>query len=172
MTPITAPVALAALLALSACTGPAPTGTQPTSPAPAPMVPSILPTPSTADNAAFATLLNSVRSNNGAAAVMFDARLAAAAQAHANDMAANGFFNHTGSDGSTEGDRARAAGYNWTNIGENIALGQQSEAEAMTSWTNSPSHHANNINPNFEDFGLATAGSGASTNWVLVLGRD
>ncbi|MDZ7906655.1 MAG: hypothetical protein U5N55_13495 [Cypionkella sp.] len=39
-------------------------------------------------------------------------------------------------------------------------------------WTGSPGHHANNINPAFEDFGLARAGSGADRYWVLVLGKD
>lgn len=166
-------VILAALGAMAACTGPAPTASQSTtSPAPTPTVQPTPLAPSSADNAAFGTLLDGVRMANGAGSIAFDARLASAAQAHADDMLANGFFSHTGSNGSSVGDRARAAGYNWTNIGENIALGQQSEAEAMDSWMNSPGHHANNINPNFEDFGLAKAGSGANTNWVLVLGRD
>lgn len=161
-------VPLFGLAVLAACTGAAPTATQSTTPTPA-----VQPTtPTSADNTAFRSLLNNVRTANGAADVAFDARLAAAAQAHADDMTANGFFSHTGSNGSSVGDRATAAGYTWRNIGENIAQGQQSEAEAMTSWTNSPGHHANNINPNFEDFGLAKSGSGANTNWVLVLGRD
>lgn len=167
-------IALTALASLCACGGldVATTPFTPAAPAPTPTPITQVNAPNSADNAAFGTLLNAVRSTNGAAAATFDARLAAAAQSHADDMAANNFFDHTGSNGSSVGDRARAAGYNWNKIGENIALGQQSEAEAMDSWTNSPGHHANNIDPEFEDFGLAKAGTGSDTNWVLVLGRD
>lgn len=151
-----------AVLALSACGG----GTAPTTTGP----PGGPPTP--ADNAAFGTLLNNVRMANGAADVTFDARLAAASQAHATDMVTNGYLNHTGLNGSTVVDRVQAQGYNPTLVGENIAQGQQSEAQAMQSWTISPTHHAANIDPRFEDFGLAKAGTGAQTTWVLVLGAE
>lgn len=130
------------------------------------------PTGGGANNASFATLLNDVRLTNGAGNVAFDARLANAAQGHADDMRANNYFSHTGLNGSSPGDRITAAGYNWRTYGENIARGQQSEEAVMTAWTNSPGHHANNINPNFEDFALAKAGSGSNTYWVLVLASE
>ncbi|MDC0737957.1 CAP domain-containing protein [Cognatishimia sp. SS12] len=129
-------------------------------------------TPDSVDRVAFAGLLNDSRLANGAGAVSFDARLANAAQGHADDMLANNFMGHTGSDGSSAGDRITAAGYNWRTYGENVARGQESEEEVMTAWTNSPGHHANNVNPNFEDFGIAKAGSGNSTRWVLLLGSE
>lgn len=170
-----------ALLALSACGG-ATTGggasVLPTSTTPPPTTApstggSTAPTTSGgADNASFATLLNDVRLVNGASNVAFDARLANAAQGHADDMLANDYFSHTGLNGSSAGDRITAAGYNWRTYGENIARGQQSEEAVMTAWTNSSGHHANNINPNFEDFALAKAGSGSDTYWVLVLASE
>ncbi len=124
------------------------------------------------DQAAFTSLLNNVRVANSAAPVAFDGRLATAAQGHADDMLANGYFSHTGQNGSTPGDRITAAGYRWRTYGENIARGQQSEAEVMQDWTNSSGHHANNINPAFEDFGIAKAGTGGNAHWVLVLGTE
>lgn len=133
------------------------------------------PPPSTAENNTFAGLLNGVRSNagNGAGPVTYDSRLGVAAQSHANDMVANNFFSHTGSNGSELDDRAEAAGYTgWTALGENIAQGQQTQQAVMNSWTNSPGHHANNINPAFDDFGLAKAGSGGQLRWVLLLGSQ
>jgi len=120
----------------------------------------------------FAGMLNNVRSVNGAAPVTYDARLGAAAQGHANDMLANNFFSHTGSNGSSAGDRITAAGYNWRTYGENIARGQQSEAAVLNAWVNSPGHQRNNVNPNFEDFALARAGSGSQLYWVLVFGAE
>lgn len=128
--------------------------------------------PSSVDNVTFSGLLNNVRANNGASPVAFDARLASAAQGHADDMLAQNYFSHTGLNGSSPGDRITAAGYNWRTYGENIARGQSSETEVLQDWTNSPGHHANDINPSFEDYGLAKAGTGSDARWVLVLGAE
>ncbi|MEP2029285.1 MAG: CAP domain-containing protein [Paracoccaceae bacterium] len=131
------------------------------------------PTPAgSTNNVAFGGLLNNVRLANSAAPVVFDARLANAAQGHADDMLAQDYFSHTGRNGSSPGDRITAAGYNWRTYGENIAQGQSSQAQVLQAWTNSPGHHANNINPAFEDFGLAKAGSGSDARWVLVLAAE
>jgi uncharacterized protein YkwD len=120
----------------------------------------------------FDALLNSVRSVYGSGNVSYDARLGVAAQAHADDMLANNFFAHQGSDGSGAGQRIRRAGYNWRAWGENIAKGQQSEEAALRGWVNSPGHQSNNVNPNFEDFALARAGAGRDLYWVLVLAAE
>jgi uncharacterized protein YkwD len=159
-------LAIAALVILPACGG----GSGGSSSGTGPIL--LPPPPSTVENNTFAGLLNGVRVNNGAGTVAYDSRLGVAAQSHANDMVAEGFFSHTGSNGSNVGQRATAAGYNWTLIGENIARGQQSQQEVLTDWTNSSGHHANNINPGYQDFGIAKAGSGNNLHWVLVLGRD
>ena len=157
-----------ALCAVSACGG---SGTDmsdqsPPSFAPAPVA------PDTIENNSFAGLLNNVRFANSASPVTFDARLGEAAQTHASDMLAQNYFSHTGLNGSTAGERITAAGYTWRTYGENIAQGQTSQAQVLTAWTNSSGHHANNINPNFEDFGLGKAGTGSNTRWVLVLGAE
>lgn len=128
--------------------------------------------PPAPENNSFGALLNNVRVANSASAVTYDSRLGRAAQGHAVDLVTNNSFSHTGTNGSTVGDRATAQGYNWTAIGENIARGQQTVQSAMTDWTNSPGHHANNINPAFEDFGLGVTGTGGNRTWVLVLGAE
>lgn len=128
--------------------------------------------PPTPENNTFGALLNNVRAANSANAVTYDSRLALAAQGHAVDLVANNRFSHTGTNGSTYGDRAIAQGYNYSLIGENIARGQQTVQSAMTDWTNSPLHHANNIEPGFEDFGLGVTGTGSNKTWVLVLGAE
>lgn len=129
-------------------------------------------TPTAPVDNSFAGMLNNVRANNGAGPVTYDSRLGTAAQNHANDMLANNYFSHTGLNGSTPGDRISDAGYNWRTYGENIARGQQSEADVLQAWVNSPGHQANNVNPNFEDFALAKAGSGSNKYWVLVLATE
>lgn len=130
------------------------------------------PPPNAPTDTSFAGMLNNVRAQSGAGPVTYDARLGAAAQGHANDMLANNYFSHTGLDGSSAGDRIRAAGYDWRTYGENIAKGQRSEAAVLEAWQNSSGHRRNNLNPNFEDFALAKAGSGSNTYWVLVLATE
>lgn len=136
------------------------------------MVPESLDAISDAPSQSFDGMLNNVRAVNGAGAVTYDARLGNAAQGHANDMLANNFFSHTGSNGSSVGDRVTAAGYQWRTVGENIARGQQDEEEVLRAWVNSPGHQRNNVNPDFEDFALAKAGSGSQQYWVLVLATE
>ena len=53
-----------------------------------------------------------------------NARLDQAAQRHAEDMLARGYFAHESPEGKTVRERARDAGYDWRAIGENIAEGQ------------------------------------------------
>ena len=122
------------------------------------------------NDASFGTLINAVRTAVGVAPLTYNAQLDAAAQAHSNDMVANNYFSHTGQNGSTIATRATAAGYNWTNIGENIAQGQQNENLAMNGWISSPGHQANNVGAQFKEFGLGRAGTGANTTWTLMLG--
>jgi len=49
-----------------------------------------------------------------------NAQLEQAAQAHANDMACNKIFVHTGSNGSSPGTRVTAVGYDASQVGENV----------------------------------------------------
>lgn len=130
------------------------------------------PNASVAANNTLGPLLNDVRAANGAAPLRYDSRLARAAQGHADDMLRNGFFSHTGTRNTSVGDRVTAQGYLWSGVAENIAQGYQSEASVMTGWTNSSGHHANNINPSYQEFGLGKAGSGSDLRWVLVLARS
>ena len=85
-------------------------------------------------------------------------------------MLANNYFSHTSIDGRTLSQRVTATGYQWRKVGENIGQGQTSESEVLEGWVGSASHHANNIDPDFEEFGLGRAGTGAQTRWVLVFG--
>ncbi|MEL6840676.1 MAG: CAP domain-containing protein [Pseudomonadota bacterium] len=120
----------------------------------------------------FQGMLNGVRAANGAAPLSYDARLGRAAQAHANDMLAMGRMTHRGSDGSNVGQRVSREGYDWITVGENVARGQRNEEAVLNAWVNSPDHQANNVNPNFEDFALAKAGSGSSQYWALVFATE
>ena len=128
---------------------------------------------SAAPSETLASMLNDERSDNGAGPVTYDARLGAAARRHANDMHANNFFSHTGSDGSTFDERIRDEGYDFRSAGENIGVGHRDEASVLARWVLSPGHQANNVNPNHEHFALAKAGgNGSQRYWVLVLASE
>lgn len=120
----------------------------------------------------FGSLLNEVRAANGAGPVSYDGRLNQAAQAHAEDMLENDYFDHVGLNGSTVGTRVQATGYSFSRVGENIASGYRSEETVLNGWVNSPGHQRNNVDPNFEDFGLGYVRDGNDTRWVLVLGKE
>jgi len=101
--------------------------------------------------------------------------LAQAAARHADAMARTAWFDHVGVDGSTVRERASQAGYAWRRIGENIAAGHDSLAQALQGWLGSPSHCEAMLDPRFSEFGLAQGFSDDPsapyrTYWTLVLG--
>jgi uncharacterized protein YkwD len=132
----------------------------PTSPVPASPVPS--PTGAQpAGNAAFeaevATLVNTERGKAGCPVLTVDDRLTVAARAHSADMAARNFFSHTTPEGVDFATRITDAGYRWSGAGENIAKGQRTPQDVMTSWMASPGHRANILNCGFKNIGVGVA---------------
>jgi uncharacterized protein YkwD len=69
-------------------------------------------------------------------------------------MALNNLFSHTGSDGSTLGDRAVRAGYSYQNLAENIAAGIPTAQAVVTNWMTSASHRANILNCDLRQIGV------------------
>ncbi len=97
------------------------------------------------------------------AALAWHCQLENAAQVHSDAMASNDFFDHTGLDGSSPGERITAAGYDWYTYGENIAAGYGDAQAAMDAWIASPGHCANLMNPNFMEMGAAMGSDPDST---------
>ena len=64
--------------------------------------------------------VNAYRAQNGLTAYTVNELLTKAAAAHANDMACNNLFVHTGSDGSTPASRVAASGYAASSVTENV----------------------------------------------------
>lgn len=95
-----------------------------------------------------------------------DAVLTQAAQRHAADLAKTGFTSHTGSDGSTVTDRAKAYG---RPVGENVLTGDADIAHAMHDLLASPGHCQNIMNPNAVKFGAACVETDRAV-WVQVFG--
>lgn len=103
--------------------------------------------------------------------LVYDERLAAAASAHAEDMAAGGFGSHTGSDGSSVGERATR--YGWTApVGENVAAGLHTYDSAHAALMASAGHCINIMHPRATHFGsaCATGKQPYGTYWAQAFG--
>jgi uncharacterized protein YkwD len=97
--------------------------------------------------------------------------LGSVALGHASDMAAHGYFEHEDLAGHSPADRVRAAGYHEKLVGENIAYGPTSTAEAVKGWLESPGHCENIMDPRFAEMGIAFASGQSSKRglyWVQV----
>jgi uncharacterized protein YkwD len=101
--------------------------------------------------------------------------LGQAALGHSQDMAARRYFSHTAKDGSQAADRVQRAGYQGLRVGENIAFGQHSPAEAVAGWLDSPGHCANIMNAGFTEmgaaYGIAAEQRAGIVYWTQVFGR-
>jgi uncharacterized protein YkwD len=96
--------------------------------------------------------------------------LTSAALAHSRDMAVHGEFDHRGHDGSTPAVRVQRAGYGkYVIVGENIAAGPMTPAEATQGWLASPAHCENIMDGRFTEIGIAYAAnlrSSAGMYWT------
>ncbi|WP_375266472.1 CAP domain-containing protein [Planktotalea sp.] len=118
-------------------------------------------------SASIAPEVNAFRLANGQTALAADARLARAAQAHADDMSANAFFSHTGQNGSSVGDRVKLQGYGFCFVAENIAQGQKGALATLEGWQKSEGHRKNLLSGNATQFAMAQS----ADYWVMVLGK-
>ncbi len=110
-------------------------------------------------------LINAERAGAGAQPLAFDFDLNEAAEGHSQWMIATDTFSHTGSGGSTAGQRMTSAGYAFTGSwtwGENIAWATTRSPTGLvdevlllhTNLMNSSGHRANILNGSYREVGL------------------
>jgi uncharacterized protein YkwD len=119
--------------------------------------------------AAVADLVDQERGDAGCGTLERDSRLDKAARLHAEDMAANDYFDHTSQDGRSPSDRAAAQGFEG-GVGENIAAGYPDAAAVMEGWMNSDGHRANILNCDYERLGIGVADRDGTLYWVQNFG--
>lgn len=105
--------------------------------------------------------------------VTWNDSLALASKDHAEDIAKNEIFSHTGSDGSEPAERVTRNGYTYKSTAENIAFGHPTIDEAVQGWIDSPSHCVNLMGSKFEETGLMCVNNPKSkfkNYWVQNLG--
>ncbi len=89
-------------------------------------------------------------------ALVENVKLDASAQKKVNDMFTKQYFEHTSPSGVSVGDLADQVHYEYIIIGENLALGNFKDENALlTAWMNSPGHRANILNTHYTDIGVA-----------------
>ncbi|MDX2139318.1 MAG: CAP domain-containing protein [Chloroflexota bacterium] len=118
-------------------------------------------------------LVNTARQNAGLHSLVMNATLVQAAQGHSNYMATTGVLSHTGSGGSSVGQRVTAAGYGWNAVGENILYRWDLNAQgAFDQWWNSTGHRNNMMSATYCDIGIASARhSDGRYFYTMVLAR-
>ena len=109
------------------------------------------------------TLVNAERAREGLAPLQQVSELMQSSALHSQDMASHDFMSHTGSDGSSPGDRMLRAGYDWYTYGENVGAGYGSPASVVAGWMASSGHRANILNSGFRDIGAGYAYNSGST---------
>ncbi len=106
------------------------------------------------------SLLNAINTDRRAAklpALAVSDTLMGLARAHAADMAARGYFDHTTPDGLTFNQRLSAAGYTGDTAGENIGLTSSPVLTVITDWMDSPQHRDNILGAGYSFVGLGVA---------------
>lgn len=147
-------------------------------PPPAPAVPPAAPASSLAGYAL--NQVNAARAAYGFAPVVLDAAVSAVASAHAWDQANNGYFSHTGANGSTREGRLSAGGVSFGWSGENQCYHTGMSEQATLDWCHAQymsepypgqwNHIANILNPNAQRMGvgIATVGGRTVITWNFV----
>lgn len=110
-------------------------------------------------------LVNQERLSRGLAPLGHSSPLAEAARAHAEDMAARGYYSHISPEGEDALARyVRAGGSSWRRVDENIGYCRGCEGSSVlfsrtfhARWMESPGHRANVLDPQAEFFGFAMA---------------
>lgn len=99
-------------------------------------------------------LTNQARRSQGCGPLSLESSLVEAAGSHASDMVRRHYMDHNNPDGQDPGDRMRAAGYQGSGWGENIAAGYDSAQKVFNAWMNSDGHRANILNCKFTKIGI------------------
>ena len=110
-------------------------------------------------------LTNAARRNQGCKSLSLDSSLVEAAGSHASDMVRRHYMDHNNPDGQDPGDRMRAAGYQGSGWGENIAAGYDSAQRVFNAWMNSDGHRANILNCKFTKIGIGYDPGQVKSEW-------
>ncbi|MET8633915.1 CAP domain-containing protein [Streptomyces sp. NPDC057746] len=113
------------------------------------------PGPGTPAPEGYLVLVNAARAGAGSRPVGLDARLTAAAQAHAAGMAARGALAAESADGTSLHQRITASGYTYLTVGEHLVSGPRTPAEFVEYCLGDERSRRTLCAPGFTDAGVA-----------------
>jgi uncharacterized protein YkwD len=99
-------------------------------------------------------LINQQRLIFGLPPLNISSELNSAAQSWTQTMVSTGNFSH-----ANLGSRLSAAGYNWSEGGENIATGYITPRDVVSGWLASPDHCSNILDPDYASMGTGESAS-------------
>jgi uncharacterized protein YkwD len=120
-------------------------------------LPAFVTHPSAISADALVSAMNRERAAYGLAPLHLNHELSLAASDRVNDMFAKHYFNHVSPDGIDPFTWADARGYDYTAIGENLAVGYRTANDVVDGWMQSEAHRKNILTREYEDIGVATA---------------
>lgn len=108
-------------------------------------------------DSAVVCLINHERTSRHLPALQASWRLNKSAQGWTNSMVRHRDFSH----GSNFAARITSVGFNWSQVGENIAGGYQTPADAVSAWMASPGHCQNILSPLYRYVGTGVSAGAA-----------
>jgi uncharacterized protein YkwD len=120
--------------------------------------------------------INAYRAQNNLPPYTVNTLLVRAAQRHANDMACNNFFTHTGTDGSTPTTRVADTGYIASQVSENVyGSNPPLDGPGVVNWwktdATDPRHNQNLLSATYTEIGVGYAFFNGYGYYVLVLAK-
>jgi uncharacterized protein YkwD len=112
--------------------------------------------------------INAFRASHHLASLRLSSALTAAAVAHTQEMANDGYFAHASADGSVFWKRIRsfyaATPWSYWSVGENLLWSSPDvdASGALQLWLHSPEHRANLMNPRWREIGVAAVHAAAA----------
>lgn len=101
--------------------------------------------------------MNRERVAAGLAPLRLNAALSAAADDRMHDMFTKHYFEHISPDGIDPFTWAERRGYNYREIGENLAVGYRRASDVVDGWMHSEGHRENVLGRDYEEIGIAVA---------------
>ncbi len=96
------------------------------------------------------------RQENGLVSLKNNTQLNISARKKLDDMFAKQYFEHVSPSGVGVGDLGKKSGYEYVLIGENLAMGNfKNDQAVLEAWMASPGHRANILNTEYQDIGIA-----------------
>jgi uncharacterized protein YkwD len=101
--------------------------------------------------------MNRERAAAGLGPLRLNAALSAAADDRMHDMFAKHYFEHISPDGIDPFTWAERRGYDYREIGENLAVGYPRSSDVVDGWMHSDGHRANILGADYDEIGIAIA---------------